>query len=419
MRYTFPDSQGAARVLTDTKLRALKLEDASYRIADSNGLCIEVRPTGAKVWRYRYRFAGKPSMATIGEYPAVTLQDARRERDRLRALVRAGTNPAHAQRAARAASVERHANTFGAIGMEYIAKREREGMTAHSVERDRRALEKYLAPIYDTPISEVTAPLLLAALRKLENRGVIETTHRVRALSGRIFKYAIATGRATSNPAPDLTGALERTQTRHFPSVIDPGDIGALLRALHGYQGTVVVRAALKLAPLVFVRPGELRQAKWADVDLDGAEWRYRVTKTDSEHIVPLATQAVEILRDLQPYTRRSAYIFPGERSASRPMSENTINAALRYLGYDRDTMTGHGFRAMARTVLDEVLGYRPDLIEHQLAHAVKDPLGRAYNRTKHLPERRKMMQGWADYLDGLRTAPEKVVPIRKSKATA
>lgn len=404
-------------MLTDTKIRALKSEDASYRTADSNGLCIEVRPTGAKVWRYRYRFAGKPSMATIGEYPAVSLQEARRERDRLRALVKAGANPAHAQRAAKAASVEKHANSFGAIGLEYIAKREREGMTAHSVERDRRALEKYLAPIYNSPISEVTAPLLLSALRKLENRGVIETTHRVRALSGRIFKYAIATGRAISNPAADLTGALERAQTRHFPSLIDPGHIGALLRALHGYQGTVVVRAALKLAPLVFVRPGELRQAKWADVDLDGAEWRYRITKTDSEHIVPLATQAVEILRDLQPYTKRSAYIFPGERSARRPMSENTINAALRYLGYDRDTMTGHGFRAMARTVLDEVLGYRPDLIEHQLGHAVKDPLGRAYNRTKHLPERKKMMQGWADYLDGLRTAQEKVVPIRKTKA--
>lgn len=405
-------------MLTDTKLRALKAQDASYRVADSNGLCIEIRPTGAKVWRYRYRFAQKPSMVTIGEYPAVTLQDARQERDRLRAMVRAGTNPAHAQRAARAASVEKHSNTFGAIGLEYIAKREREGMTPHSVERDRRALEKYLAPIYDTPISEVTAPLLLAALRKLENRGVIETTHRVRALAGRIFKYAIATGRATSNPAPDLTGALEQVQTRHFPSVTSPDDIGALLRALHGYQGTVVVRAALKLAPLVFVRPGELRQAKWGDIDLDGAEWRYMVTKTNSQHIVPLSTQAVEILRELQPYTRRSPYVFPGERSASRPMSENTVNAALRYLGYDRDTMTGHGFRAMARTVLDEVLGFRPDFIEHQLAHAVKDPLGRAYNRTTHLPERKKMMQGWADYLDGLRTAPEKVVPIRKTKAT-
>jgi len=404
-------------LLTDTKLKALKVQDASYRMADSNGLCIEVRPTGAKVWRYRYRINDKASMVTIGEYPAVSLQQARTERDKLRAMVKAGTNPAHAQRAARAANVERNANTFGAIGLEYLAKREREGITAHSVERDRRALETYLAPIYDSPISDVTAPMLLAALRKLEQRGVIETTHRARALAGRVFKYAIATGRGERNPAADLTGALERLQVRHFPSVTKPEQIGALLRALHSYQGSVVTQAALKLAPLVFVRPGELRHAKWEDIDLDAAEWRYMVTKTKTQHIVPLSTQAVAILRELHPYTKRSAYVFPSERTASRPMSENTINAALRGMGYDRDTMTGHGFRAMARTLLDEVLGFRPDYIEHQLAHTVKDPLGRAYNRTTHLPERTKMMQAWSDYLDALRDDSGKVVSIGKRRA--
>lgn len=405
-------------MLTDTKLRSLKARDAAYRAADSNGLCIEVRPTGAKVWRYRYRFAGKPSIVTIGEYPAVSLQQARTDRDRLRAIVKGGGNPADSQRAAKAARVERHANTFGAIGLELMEKRAREGMTLQSVERDRRALEKYLAPIYDTPVAEVTAPALLATLRKLEQRGVIETTHRSRALAGRVFKYAIATGRAERNPAADLTGALEQPQTKHFSSVTNPDEIGDLLRALHGYNGSVVTQAALKLAPLVFVRPGELRHAKWADIDLDAGEWRYEVSKTKTSHIVPLSTQAVDILLELQPFTRRSEYVFPSERSASRPMSENTVNAALRNLGYDRDTMTGHGFRAMARTVLDEVLGFRPDYIEHQLAHSVRDPLGRAYNRTTHLPERRKMMQAWADYLDGLRTAPKKVVPIRKAKAS-
>lgn len=404
-------------MLTDTKLKALKVQDASYRMADSNGLCIEVRPTGAKVWRYRYRINDKASMVTIGEYPAVSLQQARTERDKLRAMVKAGTNPAHAQRAAKAANVERNANTFGAIGLEYLAKREREGMTAHSVERDRRALETYLAPIYDSPISDVTAPMLLAALRKLEQRGVIETTHRARALAGRVFKYAVATGRGERNPAADLTGALERLQVRHFPSVTKPEQIGALLRALHSYQGSVVTQAALKLAPLVFVRPGELRHAKWEDIDLDAAEWRYMVTKTKTQHIVPLSTQAVAILRELHPYTKRSAYVFPSERTASRPMSENTINAALRGMGYDRDTMTGHGFRAMARTLLDEVLGFRPDYIEHQLAHTVKDPLGRAYNRTTHLPERTKMMQAWSDYLDALRDDSGKVVSIGKRRA--
>ena len=403
-------------MLTDTKLKALKVQNASYRLADSNGLCIEVRPTGAKVWRYRYRINDKASMVTIGEYPAVSLQQARTERDKLRAMVKAGNSPAHAQRAAKAANVERNANTFGAIGLEYLAKREREGMTAHSVERDRRALKTYLAPIYDSPISDVTAPMLLAALRKLEQRGVIETTHRARALADRVFKYAIATGRGERNPAADLTGALERLQVRHFPSVTKPEQIGALLRALHSYQGSVVTQVALKLAPLVFVRPGELRHAKWEDIDLEAAEWRYMVAKTKTQHIVPLSTQAVAILRELHPYTKRSAYVFPSERTASRPMSENTINAALRGMGYDRDTMTGHGFRAMARTLLDEVLGFRPDYIEHQLAHTVKDPLGRAYNRTTHLAERTKMMQAWSDYLDTLRDDSGKVVSLGKRR---
>lgn len=403
-------------MLNDTKLRAMKQQDASYRVADAHGLCIEIRPTGAKVWRYRYRFGGNASMVTIGEYPAVSLQQARTERDKLRAMVKAGVNPAQAARAAKAANVQHHANTFGAIGLEYVAKREREGMTAQCVERDRRALENYLAPISDIPAADVTAPMLLSALRKLEQRGVIETTHRAKALASRVFRYAIATGRATRNPATDLTGALEQLQVRHFPTVTDPAQIGALLRAIHGYTGSMVTVAALKLAPLVFVRPGELRQARWRDVDLDAAEWRYMVTKTKTHHVVPLSTQAVQILSDLHPLTKRSEYVFPSERTAARPMSENTINAALRGMGYDRETMTGHGFRAMARTVLDEVLGFRPDYIEHQLAHNVKDPLGRAYNRTTHLPERRKMMQAWSDYLDGLRTAPEKVVAIRKPK---
>ena len=210
---------------------------------------------------------------------------------------------------------------------------------------------------------------------------------------------------------------MERLQVRHFPSVTKPEQIGALLRALHSYQGSVVTQAALKLAPLVFVRPGELRHAKWEDIDLDAAEWRYMVTKTKTQHIVPLSTQAVAILRELHPYTKRSAYVVPSERTASRPMSENTINAALRGMGYDRDTMTGHGFRAMARTLLDEVLGFRPDYIEHQLAHTVKDPLGRAYNRTTHLPERTKMMQAWSDYLDALRDDSGKVVSIGKRRA--
>lgn len=278
--------------------------------------------------------------------------------------------------------------------------------------RERRLLESNLAPyIGERPIASVSAPELLAALRKVEARGAVETAHRARMLASLVFRYAIATGRAKRNPAADLLGALSQPQGTHFASLTEPADVALLLRALHGYQGTPVVNAALKLAPL-FSCDRVSCAARWADIDLDAAEWRYTASKTGTPHIVPLATQAVEILRELHPLTGRGEYVFPGMRGRDRAMSENTVNAAMRRMGFDGDTMTGHGFRAMARTILDEVLGYRPDYIEHQLAHAVRDPNGRAYNRTAHLPERRKMMQGWADYLDSLRTGGN-VVPLR------
>lgn len=392
-------------MLTDAKLRGLKAKERLYRVADSNGLAIEVSTSGAKLWRYRYRFAGKASMAALGEYPAVSLAEARSERDRMRALLRGGANPAHVKRKERATRMEQAVTTFGAIGLELLDKRAKEGLVPQSVKRERRLIEKDLASIRDLPITEVTAALLLEGLRKLERRGVVETAHRARAHAGRVFRYAIATGRAESNPATDLAGALEQPRTVHFASVTDPAKIGSLLRALYAYSGSQVTIAALKLAPLVFVRPGELRTARWADIDLDAAEWRYTASKTNTPHIVPLAGQAVKILRDLYPMTKRSSYVFPSVRGAGRAMSENTINVALRTMGYDGSTITGHGFRAMARTVLDEVLGFRPDYIEHQLAHAVRDPMGRAYNRTSHLEERKKMMQAWADYLEKLRLA--------------
>jgi len=404
-------------MLTDTKVRTLKPKAAAYRIADSNGLVIEVRPTGSKTWRYRYRYAGRASMVTIDEYPSMSLQQARAERDKLRALLRGGANPAQVAKAERAAHVDRVNSTFGSIGLELLAKRAKEGLSPGSVKRERRLIEKDLSALADMPITSVTAPILLAALRKLEQRGVVETAHRARSHAGRVFRYAVATGRAESNPADDLAGALEQPKTKHFASLTDPALIAPLLRAIHSYKGSMVTQAALKLAPLLFVRPGELRSAKWAEIDLAAGEWRYVTSKTKTPHIVPLSDQAVQVLSDLQPLTRRSEYVFPGVRSASRPMSENTINAALRNLGFDGTTIVGHGFRAMARTVLDEVLGFRPDYIEHQLAHAVRDPLGRAYNRATHLPERRKMMQAWADYLDDLRESGGKVVPMRKNRA--
>lgn len=390
-------------MLTDTKIRALKPRSTAYRVADTNGLVIEVRPAGSKAWRYRYRFLGKASIVTLDEYPTMSLQAARLERDRLRAMLRGGANPAQVAKAEKAAHGERVSTNFVAIGLEFLAKRAKEGLVPGSVARERRLLEKDLASIAELPITDITAPILLAALRKLEQRGVVETAHRARAHAGRIFRYAIATGRAERNPAQDLAGALEQPRTKHFASLTEPSEIATLLRALWGYEGSPVTRAALKLAPMLFVRPGELRAARWVDIDLGAAEWRYVASKTNTPHIVPLSTQAVSVLRDLEPLRRGSEFVFPGVRSPLKPMSENTINAALRYLGFDSKTIVGHGFRAMARTVLDEVLGFRPDYIEHQLAHAVRDPLGRAYNRATHLPERRKMMQAWADYLDGLR----------------
>ena len=393
------------RMLTDTKLRAMKRREKVYRVADTNGLCIEVRPTGAKLWRYRYRHGGKPNMFALGEYPVMSLAEARAERDKARAMVKGGANPAHVAKSERAARLEKTEATFQSVGLEFIAKREREGMTLGSVQRSRRLLKKDLASIVNLPIAEVSAPILLAALRKIEQRGIVVSAHRARGLAGQIFRYAIVTGRAERNPATDLIGALEKSRVNHFSSIVSPTKIGELLRSIYGYKGTPVTIAALKLAPLVFVRPGELRHAEWSEMDLNAATWDIPAEKMKmkNSHLVPLSTQAVELLRDLADLTGNGRYVFPGMRSARRPMSENTVNAALRYMGIDGDTMTGHGFRAMARTVLDEELGFPADHIEHQLAHAVKDANGRAYNRTTHLPARRKMMQAWADYLEGLR----------------
>lgn len=391
-------------MLTDAKVRSLKPRDAAYRMADTNGLCIEVRPTGSKVWRYRYRYSGKASIITLAEYPAMSLTEARAERNRLRVLVKGGANPAQVARIDRAARVEQAETTFGAIATELLEKRTKEGLSPGSVKRERRLCEKDLAAIREIPITDVTAPILLAALRKLEQRNVAETAHRARSLAGRIFRYAIATGRAKTNPADDLAGALASTQTKHFASLTEPTEVAKLLRAIYGYQGYRVVLAALKLSVLLFVRPGELRHARWEDINTDTAEWRYVTSKTKTPHIVPLSKQALEVLGEVQPITSRSQFVFPSVRGASKPISENTINAALRNLGFDNTMITAHGFRAMARTLLDEVLGFRPDFIEHQLAHAVRDPLGRAYNRTTHLEERTKMMQAWADYLDSLRS---------------
>lgn len=258
-------------------------------------------------------------------------------------------------------------------------------------------------------MAELTAPEILAVVRRIADRGALETAHRAEQNIGQVMRYAVATGRAQRDPSGDLRGALPPAKGKHFAATTDPKRLGEILRALDDYKGTLVVRCALRLAPLVFVRPGELRKAEWADIGLNAAEWRFTVTKTDTPHIVPLSRQAVEILSELWPLTGRRRHVFPCARGNGRPMSDNAVLAAMRRMGISKDEMTGHGFRASARTIIDEELGIRPDYVEHQLAHRVRDPLGRAYNRTAHLVERRKMMQAWADYLDQLRQPPHPV----------
>ena len=272
-----------------------------------------------------------------------------------------------------------------------------------------RSGEGCLPWIGEKPVAELTAPELLAALRRIEARGTLDTAHRTLQVCGRVLRYAVATGRAERDVSGDLRGAFPPVKRKHFAAITDPKEVGPLLRLLDGYPGTLPVRCALRLAPLLFVRPGELRKAEWADIDLDGAEWRYTATKTDTPHVVPLARQAVEILRELHPVTGHHRYVFPNARyrQRDRTMSNTTFWGAFRALDIPPERMTPHGFRAMARTILDEVLGFRPDFIEHQLAHRVRDPNGRAYNRTAFLPERRVMMQAWADYLDRLRAGEE------------
>ncbi len=398
--------------LTDTAIRNAKPGDKPIRLFDGGGLYLEVSPTGGKWWRFKYRFGGKEKRLSLGVYPDVNLKAARKRRDEARKLLADGIDPGDTRKALKSARVDRAANSFEVVAREWFAKYYPIWAANHG-ERITRRFERDIFPwIGGRPIAEVSAPELLAVVQRIEKRGALETAHRALGNCGQVFRYAVATGRAERDPSGDLRGALTPAKGEHFAAITEPKRVAELLREIDGYQGTLTVQCAMKLAPLVFVRPGELRKAEWADVDLDAAEWRYTVTKTDTPHIVPLASQAVAILRELRALTGTGRFVFPGARSNGRPMSDNAILAAMRRTGIAKDEMSGHGFRAMARTILDEVLGVRPDYIEHQLAHAVRDPNGRAYNRTAHLPERRKMMQQWADYLDNLKAGAD-VIPLR------
>ncbi len=396
--------------LTDSIARNAKPAAKTVRMFDRDGLYLEVSPRGGKWWRLKYRYAGKEKRVSLGVYPEVNLKKARARTIDARQLLDAGVDPSENRRAAKAAQLEGAANSFEVVAREWIDQQMKSWVKGHG-ERILTRFENDIFPwIGARPMAELTAPELLTTVRRIEKRGALETAHRALGNCGQVFRYAIATGRAKRDPTGDLRGALPAVRPTHFAAITDPKRVGALMRAIDGYEGWLTVRCALRLAPLVFVRPGELRHAEWTAMDLDGGEWRYTVTKTNTPHIVPLSSQAIAILRELKPVTGRGRYVFPSARSSQRPMSDNAILAAMRRMGIAKDEMSGHGFRATARTILDEVLGFRPDFIEHQLAHAVRDPNGRAYNRTAHLAERRKMMQAWADYLDKLKSGAE-VIP--------
>src|ERR1017187_6594913 len=397
--------------LTDVAIRNAKPRTKAFKLYDTGGLHLEVSPGGGKWWRLKYRFNGKENRISLGTYPEVSLSNARERRDKERRLLADHVDPSQNRKLEKTTQANRDANSFEEVAREWVGKFSPSWAPAHA-KRKIRLFERDIFPwIGQRPIAEITAPELLSVLNRIEKRGVSETERRAFVSCGQVFRFAVASGRAERDPSSDLRGALPPVKPEHFPAVTEPESLGSILRVFDGYEGTLTVRCALRLMPLVFVRPGELRKAEWAHIDLDAAEWRYLVTKTQTEHIVPLSRQALTILRELYPLTGHGRFVFPSARGNTRPMSDNAILAAMRTVGIAKDVTTGHGFRATARTILDEVLHIRPDFIEHQLAHAVKDPNGRAYNRTAFLPERREMMQTWADFLDQLKSG--KVLPFR------
>jgi integrase len=402
--------------LTDTAIRKAKASDAPIKLFDERGLFLLVVPAGGKRWRLKYRFGGKEKLLALGVYPDVPLARAREKREEARRLLADGIDPGENRKAMKAATADRAGNSFEVVAREWFAKYSPSWAASHS-EKIINRLENDVFPwIGGRPIAEITAPEVLKVLHRIEGRGALDTSHRALQNCGQVFRYGVATGRVLSDPCRDLRGALRPLKHEHFASITDPVAVAELLRAIDGFKGTFTVQCALRLAPLFFVRPGELRKAEWAHFDLKKGEWRYLVTKTETEHLVPLASQAVATLQDLHALTGQRRYVFPG-RDPHKAMSEAAVNAALRRMGYDTKTeITGHGFRAMARTILHQELGIAPEVIEHQLAHRVPDALGTAYNRTKFIKERRAMMQQWADYLDKLKAGAD-VIPLRGNAA--
>ena len=397
--------------LTDTAIRNAKPKEKNYKLSDEKGLYLLVNTAG-KYFRYDYRYNKKRKTLALGVYPDVTLREAREQHNEARNQLKNGIDPLQHRKEAKTMRIEQAANSLEAVAHEWFMKNKLTWTERHAQTTIGRLKLNVFPWLGSRPIAEITAPEILAVLRRIEDRGARETAHRVKQICGQIFRYAIATGRAERDPSADLRGALSPTKPKHMATITDPKKVGELLRAIDGYEGHLITRCALRLAPLVFVRPGELRHAEWDEINLERAEWKIPAQKMKmrSPHIVPLSSQAVAIFNEIQPLTGLGCYVFPSLRTSERPMSNNTILAALRRMGYAKEEMTGHGFRAMASTILHEQ-GWPPDVIERQLAHAERNNVRAAYNHAQHLPERRKMMQSWADYLETLK-GDNKVVHI-------
>lgn len=400
-------------MLTDAAIRRITLRDKQFKVSDMHGLYLLVSPQGGRYWRWNFSHGGKRQTLALGVYPEVSLKEAREKRMEAKKLLSRGTNPSTHKRLARVLALN-GGNSFGEVAQEWLTKIEAEGRSSATMEKMRWLL-RYAQPIIgERPIGDLSAPEVLAVLRMVEAKRRYESARRLRTTIGSIMRYAIATGRAQRDVTADLQGALITPKVTHRAAVTDPGGVGELLRALWGYEGQPAVEIALKVGIYTFVRPGELRHAEWTEFDPDLAIWTIPAAKMKMgrEHRVPLSTQVMDLIEALHPLTGHSKYLFPSIRDLRRPMSENTVNGALRRLGYDKTQMTGHGFRATASTLLNESRQWHPDAIERQLAHVESNDVRRAYLRGEHWRERVKMMQFWSDYLDQLRAA-EKLIKSR------
>ena len=404
--------------LTDIQVKNAKPIDGKARkLFDGGGLFLLVAASGARGWRFKYQFAGKEKLLSLGVYPEVTLAEAREKRREARKQLEAGIDPSLARKVERLDKETQQATTFKVVAGEWLEKQNTLAESTLAMTRRRLELDVYPA-IGGIPIADLTPKMILeGVLRPMEKRGVVELAHRTRAIVSRVFRFGVACGYLERDITADLRGALKAFERRHMAAPTDPKRVAALLRAIDDFDGSFVVHCALRLHPLVATRPGELRHAEWCEIDLETGTWSISSgkMKMKNAHTVPLSKQALEILRELQPLTGNGKYLFPSVRSTARPISDNTLNAALRRLGFRKDEMTSHGWRAIFRTLADEILQERVDIIEAQLAHQVADTLGRAYNRTSFLPERRALMQRWADYLDGLK-AGATVIPMRRAQ---